>query len=181
VRSPAGSCEQVRSGAESVGGPAGVTWEGPYPTLTRTPAVSHPHPHPRPRYIVWGAIPGGLMRAGAIRCGECWGACGRDLGGPTRHSHTTPRGIAPPHPRHARTTHTRALATLYGVQSPAGSCEQVRSGAESQAQWYHSASLSSESGESLRHVGCYPAECVSGTGDPACKWGVSFFAFCGMS
>jgi hypothetical protein len=43
VRSPAGSCEQVRSGAESVEGLAGVTWQGPHPTLTRPPAVSHPH------------------------------------------------------------------------------------------------------------------------------------------
>ncbi len=46
-------------------------------------------------------------------------------------------------------------ATQPGLVSPAGG---------KQAQWYHSASLSSESGESLRHVRCYSAECVGGTG-----------------
>ena len=42
-------------------------------------------------------------------------------------------------------------ATQPGLVSPGGG---------DQAQWYHPASLSSESGESLRHVGCYSAECV---------------------
>ena len=47
-------------------------------------------------------------------------------------------------PRELAESHTRA--TQPGLVSPGGS---------DQAQRYHPASLSSESGESLRHVGCY--------------------------
>ena len=39
----------------------------------------------------------------------------------------------------------------------------VSPGGGDQAQWYHPASPSSESGECLRHVGCYLVECVWGS------------------
>jgi hypothetical protein len=38
----------------------------------------------------------------------------------------------------------------------------VSPGGDYQAQWYHLMSFLSESGESLRHVGCYSAKCVWG-------------------
>ena len=82
-------------------------------------------------------------------------------------------GLRPPwtqlHPRGARpltffspvqTGLERELAELLPRTTQPG---LVAPGSGDQAQWYHPASLSSESGESLRHVGCCPAECVRGS------------------